>query len=259
MSGIRDKKGYIIDMDGVIYHGNILLQGAEEFVRWLKAEEKKFLFLTNNSASSPRDLRQKLQRMGLEIEEEHFYTSALATAAFLHSQKPNASAYIIGDAGLVGALYDIGVSMNDINPDYVIIGETKNYNYDNISKAIRLVMNGSKLIATNTDLSGPSEEGITPACRALVTPIDMVSGKQAYYIGKPNPLMMRTGLRILGCKPEDTAIIGDRMDTDIVAGLESEIDTVLVLSGVTSMKTLHKFSYQPTYIFDGIGDIIKTV
>lgn len=257
MSGIRDKKGYIIDMDGVIYHGNLLLPGAAEFVQWLKVEDKKFLFLTNNSASSPRDLKQKLQRMGLEIEEEHFYTSALATAAFIQSQKQCASAYIIGDAGLVGALYDAGVSMNDISPDYVIIGETRNYNFDNISKAIHLVMNGSKLIATNTDLSGPSENGITPACRALVSPVELVTGRQAYYIGKPNPLMMRTGLRILGCKPEDTAIIGDRMDTDIVAGIESEIDTVLVLSGVTTMKSLHKFSYQPMFIFDGIGEIIK--
>jgi NagD protein len=257
MSGIQDKKGYIIDMDGVIYHGNVLLPGAAEFVSWLKEEQKKFLFLTNNSGNSPRDLKQKMQRLGLEIEEEHFYTSALATAAFIKSQKYCASAYVIGDAGLVGALYDAGISINDVSPDYVIIGETRNYNFDNISKAVHLVMNGSKLIATNSDLSGPSENGIIPACRALVAPVELVSGRQAYYIGKPNPLMMRTGLRILGCKPEDTAIIGDRMDTDIVAGLESEIDTVLVLSGVTSMKSLKKFSYQPTYVFEGIGEIIK--
>ena len=258
MSGIREKEGYIVDMDGVVYHGNTLLPGAAEFVNWLRGEKKKFLFMTNNSAYSPRDLKQKLQTLGLDIEEKNFYTSALATAAFIKSQKSGASAYIIGDAGLVTALYDAGVSTNDTNPDYVIIGETKNYNFDCISKAARLVMNGAKLIGTNPDLTGPGENGITPACKALVTPVEMVAGKQAYYIGKPNPLMMRTGLKILGCKPEDTAIIGDRMDTDIVAGLEAEIDTVLVLSGVTSMRTLKKFSYQPNYIFEGIGDIIRT-
>jgi len=259
MIGIKDKKGFIIDMDGVVYHGNVLLPGASDFVEWLKEEKKRFLFLTNNSAKSPRELKQKLHRLGLAIEESHFYTSALATAAFIQSQKENASAYVIGDAGLVGALYDVGVSMNDANPDYVIIGETKNYNFENISKAISLVMKGAKLIGTNSDLSGPGENGITPACRALVSPIEMVAGKQAYYIGKPNPLMMRTGLKMLGCMPEDTAIIGDRMDTDIVAGIESEIDTILVLSGVTSIKSLSKFSYQPKYIFEGIGDILKSI
>lgn len=258
MKDIKEKKGYIIDMDGVIYHGNVLLPGAESFVKWLQEENKKFLFLTNNSAKTARELHQKLLRMGLNISEEHYYTSALATAAFLKNQNPCASAYIIGDAGLVGALYNAGITMNDVNPDYVIIGETRNYNFDNISHAISLVMNGAKLIGTNSDLTGPAENGIAPACRALMSPIELVTGRQAYYIGKPNPLMMRTGLKMLGCEPEETAIIGDRMDTDIVAGTESEIDTVLVLTGVTTLKTLKKFSYSPKIIYENVGDIVTS-
>ena len=256
MEDIKKKKGFIIDMDGVIYHGNVLLPGAESFVKWLQEEKKKFLFLTNNSARSPIELQQKLLRLGLDISEDHFYTSALATAAFIHSQCSAASAYVIGDAGLVGALYSVGVTMNDMSPEYVIIGETKNYNFDNISKAISLVLGGAKLIGTNSDLSGPGENGIAPACRALMAPIELVTGRQAYYIGKPNPLMMRTGLKMLGCAPDESAIIGDRMDTDIVAGIESGIDTVLVLTGVTTIKTLRKCSYSPKLIYENVGDIV---
>jgi len=250
---IRDKKGFLCDMDGVIYHGNNLLPGAVEFVNWLVREDKKFLFLTNSSERSPKELQQKLARLGLEVDESHFYTSALATAAFIRNQAPGCTAYVIGEAGLLNALYDAGIMMNDVNPDYVIIGETKNYNYQNILRAVKLIQNGAKLIGTNPDLTGPSEEGIIPACRALVSPIELTTGKYAYYIGKPNPFMMRNGKKILGCRTAEMAIIGDRMDTDIIAGIESEMDTILVLSGVSSRKTVRQFSYSPTYIFDGIG------
>jgi len=250
---IRNKKGFLCDMDGVLYHGNNLLPGAVDFVDWLNRESKKFLFLTNSSERSPRELQQKLSRLGLEVDEKHFYTSALATAAFVRNQLPGCTAYVIGEAGLLNALYDAGITMNDINPDYVIIGETKNYNYQNILKAVKLIQQGAKLIGTNPDLTGPAEEGIIPACRALVAPIELTTGKQAYYIGKPNPFMMRNGRRILECDTVDMAIIGDRMDTDIVAGIEAEIDTILVLSGVSSRATVQTFSYHPKYIFDGIG------
>ena len=195
---LREKKGFICDMDGVIYHGNRLLPGVTEFVDWLQRENKSFLFLTNSSERSPLDLQQKLARMGLEIGEEHFYTSALATAKFIASQKPHASAYVIGAPGLVGALYEAGIVMNDVDPDYVIAGETNTYNYQTILKAVDLINKGARLIATNSDLTGPSEQGIIPACRALVSPIELATGKTAYYVGKPNPLMMRTGLRLLG-------------------------------------------------------------
>ena len=250
---IRKKKGFLCDMDGVIYHGNFLLPGAVDFVDWLQRENKKFLFLTNSSERSPKELQQKLARLGLDVDESHFYTSALATAAFIKNQAPGCTAYVIGEAGLLNALYDAGIMMNDVSPDYVIIGETKNYNYQNILKAVKLIQNGAKLIGTNTDLTGPSEEGIIPACRALVAPIELTTGKLAYYVGKPNPFMMRNGKRILNCRSAEMAIIGDRMDTDIIAGVESEIDTILVLSGVSSRDTVKHFSYAPTYIFDSIG------
>ncbi len=256
MDCIRNKIGFICDMDGVIYHGRQILPGVKEFVEWLQKEGKRFLFLTNSSERSPRELRLRLQNMGLDVGEEHFYTSALATAAFIASQSPRCTAYVIGQSGLLNALYEAGVTFSDADPEYVIVGETSNYAFDAIQKAVNLVLKGAKLIGTNPDISGPYEQGISPACKALVAPIELVTGKSAYFIGKPNPLMMRTGMKLLGCQREETVIIGDRMDTDIVAGIESEIDTVLVLSGVTSMKTMHDFPYRPRYILNGVGEII---
>ena len=193
--------------------------------------------------------------MGLEVDESHFYTSALATAKFISSQAPGCSAYVIGGAGLVTALHDAGITMNDVDPDYVIIGEGNTYNYENILKAVKLVMRGAKLIGTNSDLTGPAEDGIIPACRAMISPIEMATGQKAYFIGKPNPLMMRTGLRILGVHSEDAVMIGDRMDTDIVAGIETGLDTVLVLSGVTDQNEIKKFPYRPRLVLNGVGDI----
>lgn len=254
---LKEKKAFICDMDGVIYHGNKLLNGVVPFINWLQSEEKQFIFLTNSSERSPLELHQKLKRLGLDVPEKHFYTSALATASFLKSQSPGGSAYVIGESGLINALYDAGFSMNDVNPDYVVVGETRTYNYEKIEKAVHLVLKGAKLIGTNPDLTGPTENGIVPATRALISPIELSTGKQAYYIGKPNPLMMRHASKRIGCSSEDTVIIGDRMDTDIVAGIESGIDTVLVLSGVTSEETISNFPYRPTYILNGVGDIIK--
>ena len=214
---LRARKGFICDMDGVIYLGNQLLPGVAEFVTWLNENDKRFLFLTNSSERSPKELRQKLQRMGLDIGEEHFYTSALATAAFLKKQA--------------------------------------SYNYEVITKAVRLVLNGARLIATNSDLTGPTEFGIAPACRSLVAPIELATGKKAYFMGKPNPLMMRTGLQLLGVHSEEAAMVGDRMDTDVIAGMESGLATVLVLSGCTSRTDVNDYPYRPTYILNGVGDI----
>ena len=255
MEELRKKKGFICDMDGVIYHGNRLLPGVKEFVEWLYKENKHFLFLTNSSDRSPEELQQKLKRMGLNVDASHFYTSALATAKFISSQSPGCSAYVIGGAGLIMALHDAGITMNDVDPDYVIIGEGNSYNYENILKAVRLVNKGAKLIGTNSDLTGPTEDGIVPACRAMIAPIEMASGKTAYFVGKPNPLMMRTGLRILGVHSAEAAMIGDRMDTDMVAGIETGLDTVLVLSGVTSKEDINKFPYRPRLVLSGVGDI----
>jgi len=255
MESLRQKKGFICDMDGVIYHGNRLLPGVSEFVEWLKANDKKFLFLTNSSERSPRELKQKLARMGLDVDETHFYTSALATAKFISSQAPGCSAYVIGAPGLLNALYDAGITMNDVNPDYVVVGETQNYNYESILKAVSLVNKGAKLIGTNTDMTGPSEIGIIPACRALVAPIELATGVNAYFVGKPNPLMMRTGLRLLGVHSEEAAMVGDRMDTDIIAGIESGLDPILVLTGVTTTESMKKFPYRPRLVLNGVGDI----
>jgi len=253
---IKDKAGFIIDMDGVIYHGNKLLPGVTEFLIWMENSGKKYLFLTNASERTPKELHEKLKRLGITVEEDHFYTSALATASFLASQKPNGSAYIIGDAGLIHALYSVGYTINNVNPDYVIVGDTHSYNFEKIEMAINLVLKGARLIGTNPDVSGPVETGITPSTKALIAPIEIASGKKAYFVGKPNPLMMRIALRKLGIKREEAIVIGDRMDTDIKCGLESEIDTLLVLSGITNRNDIDNFPYRPQYVLNGVADLV---
>ena len=255
MVNFNEKQGFICDMDGVIYHGETILPGVKEFVDWLYREDKKFLFLTNASNRSPKELQQRLHRMGLDVDESHFYTSALATAQFIANQMPGATAYIIGDPGLYNALYDAGITPNEVDPDYVVIGETVNYNFETIKKAMRHVNNGARLVATNSDMTGPSEDGIQPACKALVIPVEQTTGKPAYYVGKPNPLMMRTGRKMLGVHSAESCMIGDRMDTDVIAGIESGMTSVLVLSGVSTRDTVAQFPYRPTVILNGVGDI----
>jgi NagD protein len=256
LNQIRSKRAFIIDMDGVIYHGNQLLKGAAELVEWMDRNNKAYLFLTNSSERSPIELAQKLARLGIEVEPDHFYTSALATASFLASQHPGGSVYVIGEPGLIQALYESGFTMNNVNPDYVVVGEGRGYGLESLERAVKLVMNGARLIGTNPDLSGPVEGGsIVPACGALVAPIELAAKTRAYFVGKPNPLMMRHGLRRLNARREETAIIGDRMDTDIVAGVETEIETVLVLSGVTALADLPGFPYQPRHILEGVFEI----
>jgi NagD protein len=257
MEQILKKDGFICDMDGVIYHGNKILPGVHEFISWLLDNDKKFIFLTNSPEKTPQELSMKLERMGLQVTADHFYTSAMATAAFLSSQKPGCTAYVIGEAALTKALYDEDINMNDVNPDYVVVGETRSYNFEKIEKAIELVNKGAKLIGANPDITGPTERGIMPATGSLIAPIEIATGKKAYFVGKPNPLMLRHGLRRLKCHSADIVFIGDRMDTDIIAGIESNVDTVLVLSGVTSREDIDKFPYRPKYILDGVGDLLK--
>jgi NagD protein len=254
---IKSKSGFIIDMDGVIYHGNMLLPGVTEFLAWLENSGKKYLFLTNSPERTPKELHEKMARLGINVGEDHFYTSALATASFLANQKPNGSAYIIGDAGLIHAMYSAGFTVNNVNPDYVVVGDTHSYNFEKIELAVNLVLRGAKLIGTNPDISGPVENGITPSTKALIAPIEIATGKKAYYVGKPNPLMMRIALKRLGVKREDTIVIGDRMDTDVICGLESEIDTLLVLSGITDRKGIDQFPYRPQYILNGVKDLVS--
>ena len=257
MENILKKDGFICDMDGVIYHGNKILPGVPEFINWLIDNGKKFVFLTNSPEKTPQELSMKLERMGLQVTADHFYTSAMATAAFLSSQKPGCTAYVIGEAALTKALYDENINMNDVNPDYVVVGETRSYNFEKIEKAIELVNKGAKLIGANPDITGPTERGVMPATGSLIAPIEIATGKKAYFVGKPNPLMLRHGLRRLRCHSADIVFIGDRMDTDIIAGIESNVDTVLVLSGVTSREDIDKFPYRPKYVLDGVGDLLK--
>jgi NagD protein len=249
------RKAFICDMDGVIVRGQRLLPGARQFLGWLRSEKKSFVFLTNSSAETPARLRDKMAALGVDLTERHFCTSALVTAQFLRRQSPGCKVFAIGGEGLTEALEEAGISITHDAPDYVVVGNTGLYDYRKMEEAARRVRAGARLIGTNPDAYGPSGRGMIPGTGALVKPIEMASSSKAYYLGKPNPLMMRHALRQLDCCEEDAAIIGDRMDTDIIAGIEAEIETVLVLSGVTSRDDLRRFPYQPDYVLDGVGDI----
>ncbi len=257
MHNIYHKSTFILDMDGVVYHGNRLLAGAKEFVGWMNSHGKQFLFLTNSSERTPRELREKMIRLGIDIPEDQFYTSALATAEFLARQKPDCSAYVIGEAGLYNALYERGISMNDHDPDYVVVGESRSYSYERIERASFLVQKGARLVGANPDLTGPVEGGIAPATGSLIAPIELTAGVKAFFVGKPNPWMMRRAGKRFETPTRETLIIGDRMETDIIAGVQSEIDTALVFSGVTAPGDLKRFAYRPTYVFEGLADIVK--
>ena len=248
-------KNFIMDMDGVIYSGNKLIEGAKEFISKLRKNGNKFLFLTNNSSHTPLDLSKKLAYLGIEVPPKNIFTAAIATASFLNRQKKHGSAYVIGDAGLYNALHDFGYHMTEFNPDYVVFGETRSYSFEMIEKACRFISNGARFIATSPDITGPSDYGIEPAVGALTAPIEKATGKKPYYIGKPNPLVMRSALRSLGSHSENTVMIGDRMDTDIVAGIETGLETILVLSGVTRKEEISDYAYLPDRVCDSIKDI----
>src|SRR5216684_4065795 len=252
MDGI---KHYLTDMDGVLLHGTTLLPGAVEFVQRLRAEGIPFLILTNNSQYTPRDLQVRLSYMGLDVLPGAIFTSALATAQFLHAQRPGGRAYAIGESGLTTALHDIGYVLTDQEPEYVVLGETTAYGFDRITRAIRFVMAGARFIATNPDVMGPGEGGIVPATGALAALISAATGVKPYFIGKPNPLMMRTALRTLDAHSEDSVMIGDRMETDIVAGIESGLRTILVLTGVTTREQVERFPYRPTWVRESVADV----
>jgi NagD protein len=246
---------FVIDMDGVVYHGHQLIPGAVEFVERLRAGGHKFLFLTNNSQWTPRDLSHRLEQIGINVDDSSFHTSALATAEFLNQQKPKGTAYVIGGAGLANALYALGYTLTERQPDYVVVGDTRSYDFEKIERAARLILGGARFIATNLDLTGPSESGIQPACGALVAPIELATGKKPYFIGKPNPLMMRTALRKLGAHSAEAFMVGDRMDTDILGGTEAGMRTILVLSGVSTRETIEQYPYRPTYVYENVGEI----
>ena len=246
---------YLIDMDGVIVRGEELIPGADAFVDRLHQRQIKFIIFTNNPTYTPLDLQHRLQRIGIRLSEDHIYTSALATADFLDSQLPKGSAFVLGESGLTEALHAAGYALSDHAPDYVVLGETTTFSYARITQAIRLVAGGARFIATNPDSSSPSESGTTPGCGAIAALIEAATGVDPYYIGKPNPLMMRTALHRLGAHSENTAVIGDRMDTDIRVGLETGMETILVLTGVTSREMVSRFPYRPTRIVESVADL----
>lgn len=249
------KKNFLIDMDGVLVRGRNPLPGARDFISRLKQNSLKFLVVTNNPLYSPADLAYRLHAMGLDIPRENIYTSAMATASFLHGQHPRGTAFVIGESGLTSALHEIGYIITDHKPAYVVLGETHTYNLEQVTKAVRLIMAGARFIATNPDSSGPSEGGIVPACGAMAALIEKSTGRAPFFIGKPAPLMMRYAMNYLETHSRNTVMVGDRMDTDVIAGMQAGMDTILVLSGVTARSDLKTYPFKPTHVLNSVADI----
>ncbi|MEN9706879.1 MAG: hypothetical protein RIS31_445 [Actinomycetota bacterium] len=247
---------WLTDMDGVLVHEGHVLPGAEELITKWQNEKTPFLVLTNNSIYTPRDLSARLRAGGLDVPEDRIWTSALATASFLQSQNPKGSAYVIGETGLTQALHDVGYIQTDNNPDYVVLGETRNFNFENLTKAIRLINGGARFIATNPDPTGPSTEGVLPATGSVAALITKATGKHPYIVGKPNPMMFRSAMRKIGAHSESTGMIGDRMDTDVVAGIEAGLHTVLVLTGIADQKEIERYPFRPTEILNSVEDLV---
>ncbi len=248
-------KSYLLDMDGVIVRGSELIPGADAFLERLRQRAIKFLILTNNPLYTPIDLQHRLQRIGLNLTTDHLYTSAMATARFLKSQMPNGTAFVVGESGLTQALHDVGYVLTDRDPDYVVVGETTALSFERLTRAVRLVSQGARFIATNPDPSGPGEGGLTPACGAIAAFIESAAGVPPYFVGKPNALMMRTALRYLDEHSENAIMVGDRMDTDVRVGTEAGLETVLVLTGVTRREMVDRFPYRPTRIVESVADL----
>jgi NagD protein len=254
-----DRLSWLTDMDGVLVHEGHAIAGAAEFLQRLVELERPFLVLTNNSIFTPRDLSARLAHSGLTVPEANIWTSALATAGFLADQRPAGSAYVIGEAGLTTALYEIGYTLTDTEPDFVILGETRTYSFEAITTAIRLVTAGARFIATNPDATGPSRQGPLPATGAVAALITRATGVNPYFVGKPNPMMFRSALNRINAHSESTVMIGDRMDTDVVAGMEAGLETILVLTGSTRPEQVSRYPYRPTRVLDSIADVVELV
>ncbi|AJE82782.1 MULTISPECIES: HAD-IIA family hydrolase [Streptomyces] len=259
MSHRRPIDSWLTDMDGVLIHEGVPIPGAEAFIKRLRESGKPFLVLTNNSIYTARDLHARLKRMGLDVPVENIWTSALATAKFLDDQRPGGTAYVIGEAGMTTALHDIGYVLTDADPDYVVLGETRTYSFEAMTKAVRLINAGARFICTNPDETGPSTEGPLPATGSVAALITKATGKEPYFAGKPNPLMMRTGLNAIGAHSESSAMIGDRMDTDVLAGLEAGMETFLVLTGLTAEADIEKYPFRPSTVVRSIADLVDLV
>lgn len=252
-------EAWLTDMDGVLVHEERAIPGAADFIAALRAKERPFLILTNNSIFTPRDLRARLAHSGIDVPESAIWTSALATATFLATQNPDGSAFAVGEAGLTTALYEAGYTLTDRDPDYVVLGETRTYSFEAITKAIRLILGGARFICTNPDTTGPSAEGPLPATGAVAALITAATGRKPYFVGKPNPMMFRSALNRIGAHSESTAMVGDRMDTDVIAGMEAGLETFLVLTGSTQRADLAKFPYRPSEVVDSVADLVARI
>jgi NagD protein len=250
---------WMTDMDGVLVHEGRLIPGADAFVSRLREVGKPFLVLTNNSIYTPRDLQFRLRTSGIDLPVESIWTSALATAAFLDDQRPQGSAYVVGEAGLTTALHEIGYVLTDNSPDYVVLGETRTYSFEAVTTAIRLIAAGARFVATNPDATGPSKDGVLPATGAVAALISRATGVSPYFVGKPNPLMMRAALNRVQAHSEATVMVGDRMDTDIVAGLEAGMRTILVLTGIMQADEIDRFPYRPFRVVPSIADLVDEI
>jgi NagD protein len=250
---------WLSDMDGVLVREEHALPGAAEFLARLVERDRRWLVLTNNSIFTPRDLSARLAHSGLQIPEEAIWTSALATATFLADQLPGGSAYVIGEAGLTTALHEAGYTLTEREPDFVVLGETRTYSFEAITRAIRLIEEGARFIATNPDVTGPSEEGPLPATGSVAAMITAATGRKPYFVGKPNPMMLRSALNRIEAHSENTIMVGDRMDTDIVAGIEAGLDTILVLSGSTRAVDVERYPYRPGRVLDSIAQAVEFV
>jgi NagD protein len=255
----REIHSWLMDMDGVLVREELAIPGADRFLSRLRERGTPFLVLTNNSIYTPRDLAARLRASGLDVPEESIWTSALATARFLSDQRPGGSAFVIGEAGLTTALHAAGYTLTERNPDYVVLGETRTYSFEAITRAIRLIAGGARFIATNPDATGPTPDGPLPATGSVAALISRATGAAPYFVGKPNPLMMRSALNAIDAHSETTAMIGDRMDTDIVAGLEAGLEAILVLTGVTNAPDAERHPYRPARIIESVAELVDEV
>src|SRR4051794_2770673 len=249
------KHGYLIDMDGVLYRGSEMISGADTFVRELRRRDIPFRFLTNNSQRTRRDIVAKLSRMGIDVTEEHVYTCAMATAAYLEKQKPNGTAFVIGEGGLLTALHHHGYAIVDHDPDYVIVGEGRTFNLELVEAAVRMISKGARLVATNMDPNCPTQNGLRPGCGAMVSMLETATGVKAFSVGKPSAFMMRAARKDLGLTTDQTTMIGDTMETDILGAVQLGFHSVLVLSGGTQRDSLRHYAYQPDLVVDCIAQL----
>jgi NagD protein len=259
MTSRKPVESWLTDMDGVLVHEGQPVPGAPEFIGKLRSSGKPFLILTNNSIYTARDLQARLARIGIDVPEAAIWTSALATAQFLDDQRPRGTAYVIGEAGLTTALHNAGYILTNLDPEYVVLGETRTYSFEAITTAVRLIDRGARFICTNPDPTGPSAEGALPAAGAVAAMISKATGVEPYFVGKPNPMMMRSALNTIGAHSESTAMIGDRMDTDVLCGLEAGLETILVLSGISSRADIERYPYRPSRVVDSVADLIDEI